>query len=82
MKAKTDWEKECERLQVQLAGCGVAALGYTKHGLRAKKRSFGWSASYADVLKLRLAFDKISNGRSPDEILRGPRRGKEKPDES
>lgn len=58
-----------EQLEVQLAGCGVAALGGTSGEQVAKKGDFGWSPSYADVLKLRRAFDKIAGGRSPDQVL-------------
>lgn len=39
--------EENERLQVQLAGCSVAALGY---GDDCKPGDYGWSASFGDVL--------------------------------
>ena len=40
--------KIIERLRVQLAGCGVAALGYTQGKNKVKKSSYGWSASLQD----------------------------------
>lgn len=41
--------KEIERLRVQLAGCGVAALGYATGKNAVKKGDYGWSASFQDV---------------------------------
>jgi hypothetical protein len=42
---------ENEQLRVQLAGCGVAALGNTIEAVkqRVSKGDYGWSASYGDV---------------------------------
>lgn len=40
-----------EQTEVQLAGCGVAALGWNQQP--AKPSDYGYSASYGDVLKLR-----------------------------
>lgn len=57
-----------EQFEVQLAGCGVAAIGLSNQD-PAKPGDFGWSASYADVLKLRRAFEKLAGGRSPDQVL-------------
>lgn len=44
---------EVERLNVQLAGCGVAAMGNTREALAqaAKPADYGYSASYGDVLR-------------------------------
>ena len=43
--------EENERLRVQLAGCGVAAMQNTADSRehRIEKGAYGWSASYADV---------------------------------
>jgi hypothetical protein len=46
---------EVEQLQVQLAGCGVAALGGTKDP--SVKGQYGWSPAYQDTLDLRLRCD-------------------------
>jgi hypothetical protein len=43
--------EENERLRVQLAGCGVAAMQNTADSRkdRIKSGDYGWSASYSDV---------------------------------
>jgi len=56
-KAKDDLEHE----QVRLAGCGVAALGYSaSNGKDLKPGDYGYSASYGDVLRLRDSYERIS----------------------
>ena len=64
-----DYQKRLERLGVQLAGCGVAALGGVDPTRLASPDSYGWSPAYADVVKLRLAFERLADGKSPAEIL-------------
>lgn len=54
---ETDKER-VEQLEVQLAGCGVAALGWAKDGQRAKQGHYGWSGSYQDVLDLREKYER------------------------
>lgn len=50
---------ELDRLRVQLAGCGVAALGGTADPMRARKGQYGWSPSYGDVYNLRCRYDYL-----------------------
>lgn len=52
-------EDELDRLHVQLAGCGVAALGGTSEPMRARRGQYGWSASYGDVYNLRRRYDYL-----------------------
>ena len=47
--------EQLEQVRVQLAGCGVAALGSTKDV--ANPGDYGYSASYEDVLTLRRKYD-------------------------
>ena len=50
-------QERIEQLQIQLAGCGVAALGGTKEP--AKRGDFGWSPCYQDVLDLRIKYEAL-----------------------
>ena len=52
-------EEEIETLRMQLVGCGVAALGGTDDHHIVKKDNPYWSASYQDVLDLRIKHDKL-----------------------
>jgi len=49
----TELQAENERLRVQLAGCGVAAMQNTESSKaqRVQKESYGWSESYGDVCR-------------------------------
>lgn len=59
----TELRKRHDRLQVQLAGCGVAALGdKTVQGL--KQGDYGYSASFEDVMELRRRFEVLVSGDS------------------
>ena len=46
-------KEEISRLQVQLAGCGVAASGWATGDNRAKQGDYGWSPAFEDIMKLR-----------------------------
>lgn len=50
------FSKDLEQTRVQLAGCSVAAKGFSNQ--QATQGQYGWSASYQDVLDLRAAYDK------------------------
>jgi hypothetical protein len=61
-KLETDAKRlreNCEQLQVQLAGCGVAACGGTAEPSIAVKGMYGWSPAYQDTLDLRLKYDRL-----------------------
>ena len=51
--------KELDQANVQLAGCGVAALGWSKDD-PAKPGDYGYSASYGNVLALRKKFELLT----------------------
>ena len=53
LTALQERDAEIERLRVQLAGCGVAALHNTEKSayLRAIQGEYGWSKSYAEVCR-------------------------------
>ena len=44
---------ELDQARCQLAGCGVAALGYGDRPEPLSREAWGWSQSYADVMRLR-----------------------------
>lgn len=46
------------QLRIQLAACGVAALGYATGQNAVSKGDWAWSASLGDVLSLRERYDK------------------------
>ena len=50
---------EIEQLRVQLAGCGVAAMGATAKNVRAVQGTYGWSPAYEAVLKLRNKYEEL-----------------------
>jgi hypothetical protein len=47
------------RLEIQLAGCGRAALGWSKDPIEVG--GYGWSASFVDVLKLRMLAERAAS---------------------
>jgi hypothetical protein len=47
-----------QQLEVQLAGCGAAAKGWSQDD-PAKPGHYGWSASYGDVLELRTEIERL-----------------------
>lgn len=59
-KATGELRNELEQIQVQLAGCGVAALGWSKGDIQAKPGDYGYSASYQDVLDLRAKWEALA----------------------
>lgn len=47
----------CRQLEVQLAGCAVAAQGWAKGEQKAEEGAYGWSPAYADVERIRRAME-------------------------
>lgn len=61
------------RLQVQLGGCGVAALGGLGPDQLAKKGQYGWSPAYQDVVDARRELEALRFARDHAlAILTGP----------
>jgi len=56
---REDLRGRVEQLQVQLAGCLIAAEGATKDP--AKQGDYGWSVCYQDVLDLRRKYDQLKS---------------------
>jgi hypothetical protein len=52
-------QMQLERAIVQLAGCGVAALGGTTQAITVHQGDYGWSQAYQDTLDLRLKYDAL-----------------------
>ncbi len=46
-----------DQARVQLAGCSVVAMGSASQ--QAQRGDYGWSVSYADVLRLRQDYDRV-----------------------
>jgi hypothetical protein len=49
----TEARERIQQLEVQLAGCGVAATGWASGEQQAIEGEYGWSKSYAAVVELR-----------------------------
>ena len=62
-------KEEIDRLRVQLAGCGVAALGYATGKNAIEKGSYGYSASFQDVVDLWDKYQKLRENLPNEEEL-------------
>lgn len=51
-------DEEIEQLRVQLAGCGVAALGYATGKNAVSKGDYGYSESFGDVMRLQAKYQE------------------------
>lgn len=67
--AQPELEKEVEQLHVQLAGCGVAALGWANHPVEVRQGDYGWSQSFQDVLDLRAKYETLLSAQPAVEQL-------------
>lgn len=68
METNEDLKERVKQLECQLAGCAVAALGYTSGDLKAKPYSYGWSESYKYVLELRHKYDTLKEAAEKDRL--------------
>lgn len=69
IKQNAKLKERVAKAETQLAGCGTAALGYIDPP--AKPGDYGYSASYNDVLTLRLAYESqiTENMRLVDKLI-------------
>ena len=58
-KRIADVEKLVEQLQVQMAGCSTAALGFASGPNECKRGDYGWSAAFEDVKNLREKYAEV-----------------------
>lgn len=58
-----DMRERCNRLDVQLAACGTAALGFVRDSQIANEESYGWSIVYQDVVALRREVEALRQAR-------------------
>ena len=72
MKRIRALEDQREQLQVQLAGCGVAALGYATGKNSCNEGDYGWSASFDDVMRLRKKYEYLLSAPPPKDSETGP----------
>lgn len=56
---KNKYIEKIKQLEVQLAGCSVAALGCVKYADKIGPGDYGWSPAFKDVLELREKYDEL-----------------------
>lgn len=56
VEERNELKARVERLEVQLAGCSVAALGY---GEELDRDAYGWSPAYENVRELWGKYEKL-----------------------